>query len=555
ARQALRQPLGRGLRPTQPTQSAKDPTPRAPSPTRPIFLPQVRSRGASHGAVSSGTPAVPTVGRNAGTRGSTGTVASGIGGTVAGQSSSLRGWQDRGISSGALTVPLKGARGTAETAGASVTPVISRDTFGISDHGSSTQKASSTTSFAIASGRSTVAETDSPTISVVRIPDAISLVSTGAPPHFRDKSPSGLERVGSAEEAIGEAFTAGELLSLEAISPASTAREGPGVRPGDSSLGSDPREPDASGEGTRGGAGAAGPAPSAGSDGGAGPLDRRRGALTEPAASPAKLGTLAPRPWSISPLGALEEAGKEETEGSALNPPASEPIVPTQRSTFGRAVDLTDVVICEPGWHKFLGSCYKHYKGRRTWEAAEEHCRMVGGHLTSIMNPEEQRFINDNFRDYQWIGLNDKTIENDFQWSDGNQLLYENWYNGQPDSFFMSGENCVVIVWHKGGQWSDAPCNYYLAFTCKKGASSCGAPPALEKARILGKAKVRYETYSVVRYQCKAGLTQHHLPTIRCQADGSWEQPKIVCSQASNYTHILRIPGNSSTLEEVTTLK
>ncbi|TDH04028.1 hypothetical protein EPR50_G00147940 [Perca flavescens] len=197
--------------------------------------------------------------------------------------------------------------------------------------------------------------------------------------------------------------------------------------------------------------------------------------------------------------------------------------------TYGGDFCHTDLERCEPGWDKFQGFCYRHFSQRLSWEVAEQHCRMLGAHLVSVITPEEQSYINNNYKEYQWTGLNDKTIEDDFRWSDGNPLLYENWYRGQPDSYFLSGEDCVVMVWHDDGRWSDVPCNYHLAYTCKKGTSSCGPPPKVRNASIFGKVRQRYETNAVVRYHCAKGFQQRLNPLIRCLSAGRWERPQVLC--------------------------
>uniref|UniRef100_G3Q0T7 Brevican n=1 Tax=Gasterosteus aculeatus aculeatus TaxID=481459 RepID=G3Q0T7_GASAC len=198
-------------------------------------------------------------------------------------------------------------------------------------------------------------------------------------------------------------------------------------------------------------------------------------------------------------------------------------------SGYGGDLCQTDLEACESGWDKFQGFCYRHFPRRQSWEAAEQHCRMCGGHLLSVTTPEEQDHVNDKYREYQWIGLNDRTIEGDFRWTDGKPLLYENWYHGQPDSYFLSGEDCAVMVWHDGGRWSDVPCNYHLSYTCKKGASSCGEPPEVPRATAFGKKRLRYETDTKVRYYCEGGYVQQGNPVVRCLPGGQWEEPLITC--------------------------
>nr|XP_015827106.2 neurocan core protein isoform X1 [Nothobranchius furzeri] len=197
--------------------------------------------------------------------------------------------------------------------------------------------------------------------------------------------------------------------------------------------------------------------------------------------------------------------------------------------SYGGATCEKDTEGCEHSWRKFHGHCYRYFSRRHTWEDAEKDCREHNGHLASIHSTAEQNFIRGLSHDNTWIGLNDRTVEDDFQWTDKMDLQYENWRENQPDNFFAGGEDCVVMIARENGKWNDVPCNYNLPYVCKKGTVICGTPPTVDNAFLIGRKRSHYDIHSVVRYQCTDGFLQRHVPTAKCRANGKWDRPKIIC--------------------------
>lgn len=104
-----------------------------------------------------------------------------------------------------------------------------------------------------------------------------------------------------------------------------------------------------------------------------------------------------------------------------------------------------------------------------TWEEAKEYCESVGGYLVTITTRQEQEFIYDYIEplvgdENVFIGIQNANDSTNWEtWDNGEDVVYTNWGNGEPDN--TNGTQCygaISTVDRSGdsydisaGQWDD----------------------------------------------------------------------------------------------------
>ena len=111
-----------------------------------------------------------------------------------------------------------------------------------------------------------------------------------------------------------------------------------------------------------------------------------------------------------------------------------------------------------------------------SWEAAEEACHLMGSdtHLASVTTEEHQLAVSHlaSGQANVWIGLNDRSTEGMFVWSDEEPLGYSNWGVYDP-----SGDGDAVTL--QGDQhWADNPDDNLLPYICAQKALPGEFPPS-----------------------------------------------------------------------------
>ena len=141
------------------------------------------------------------------------------------------------------------------------------------------------------------------------------------------------------------------------------------------------------------------------------------------------------------------------------------------RSSFitTTAIRLTGLEACPQHWLSWGDSCYRAYKGPKSWNDSLTFCRENQADLASLNSAEENQFVFQNVDATKgiWIGLVKDQKLRLFRWTSEEKVGFKNWIT-EPD--INGNENCGEMLDYASfrGKWNDKPCSSTLSFVCEK---------------------------------------------------------------------------------------
>ncbi len=101
----------------------------------------------------------------------------------------------------------------------------------------------------------------------------------------------------------------------------------------------------------------------------------------------------------------------------------------------------------------FNGRWYKVVLEKKTWHAARDKCREMGGQLCTVPDAATWEFVKGLTTASVWLGATDEATEGVWKWVDGSDVKIGPWFPAQPDNA-RSIEHYLSIY---KGQWNDVP--------------------------------------------------------------------------------------------------
>lgn len=103
---------------------------------------------------------------------------------------------------------------------------------------------------------------------------------------------------------------------------------------------------------------------------------------------------------------------------------------------------------------------YQLFKGVRTWVEAKIFCEVLGGHLATISDANENAFIHDFMiakgHKEAYFGLSDETRTGNWEWVTGEPFNYSNWYKGEPSRSARERYGMFFTTMQAPRTWNDS---------------------------------------------------------------------------------------------------
>ena len=162
---------------------------------------------------------------------------------------------------------------------------------------------------------------------------------------------------------------------------------------------------------------------------------------------------------------------------------------------------------CPSGWppsllsaHDTNGNCYIRMPTAKNFTAAEDNCRVQGGHLASIASDNENDIVRNLNNTQIWIGLNDRDEEDTFVWTDSSSYNYTMWVEPNEPNNEGNGKegpaNCVRMT--SSGKWRDTLCSDNLAYVCEISAQTATTQAPMTAGKMSHSYKPQLHSRSTV---------------------------------------------------------
>lgn len=172
-------------------------------------------------------------------------------------------------------------------------------------------------------------------------------------------------------------------------------------------------------------------------------------------------------------LGKIISVSAEEMK--SYNPKLENVVVKKNETVTDVQTEQTESISVIPkGANTYNGHSYVVYPESMTWQEAKEYCEKLGGHLVTISDADEQKFVEDlaeKFTDKTSYWLGGYYSDSEWKWVDNTEFSYTNWDSWtdgtkeyrQPDNFYgdeyylrFANKDFTYTDWKSNkGKWND----------------------------------------------------------------------------------------------------